>query len=324
MSGRNFSRSSRYHVGTLLAAEGQGERGIEWLQAGTLGEREGLFSSTFLLGFLERHGGRLHAPAVCFADPRPYIHFTGVPVMRSAREAFIEQCACTLPPFDEPLRMMDIGCGDGGLTAALLAHLQETGTAPEIGEVLLIDSSPAMLELAEKTVRERIPGVTVTTANHTIQEISAVIDRRFDLAVSSLAYHHMPIEEKRIHLARLKPWIDHFILFEMDANNDTPDLGSPDLALAIYQSYGRIIDFVFSHDAPVDVATRCVDNFLMTEVVSLLTEPRGDRTDNHMLRGQWQRLFDEVLGPEFDCRCDAPCYADEYITLFTMHYGRSA
>ena len=60
--------------------------------------------------------------------------------------------------------------------------------------------------------------------------------------MSSLAYHHMPLEDKRVHLARLKPWIDHFLLFEMDANNDTPDLYSPELGAfrlpVLWQDHG--------------------------------------------------------------------------------------
>jgi hypothetical protein len=140
--------------------------------------------------------------------------------------------------------------------------------------------------------------------------------------MSSLAYHHMPVEDKRLHLLRLKPWIDHFLLFEMDADNDTPELSTPELALSVYQSYGRIMDFVYSHDAPVDVVTDCIDSFLMTEVVSLLTRPRGERTEYHMLRSQWHDLFRSSLCPEFAICSDSTCYADEYMTLFTLHYGR--
>jgi hypothetical protein len=132
----------------------------------------------------------------------------------------------------------------------------------------------------------------------------------------------MPVEVKKVHLSRLKPWIDHLVLFEMDAHNDTPELFSPDLALSVYQSYSRIIDFIFTHDAPVDLAIDCVDSFMMAEIVSLLTQRRGTRLDYHMLRGQWHSLFRDVLCPEFSCRCDSSAYADEYMTLFTLHYGR--
>jgi SAM-dependent methyltransferase len=293
-----------------------------WLEAGTMCEEEGLFSSTFLLGFLQRRKGRMVKPAVVFEDPRPYLHFAGVPVMKAARSRLVSQFVHSLPAFERPVRFMDIGCGDGSLTASVLVHLIESGKASGFDEVLLVDSSPAMIELAKKTVQEALPGVRITSENARIQDCTARITTRFDIAMSSLAYHHMPVEDKRVHLARLGPWIDHFLLFEMDANNDTPDLFSPELAVSVYQSYGRIMDFVFAHDAPVEVVTDCIDSFLMTEVVSILTEPRGVRSDYHMLRPQWHECFRQGLGPEFGLASDSSCYADEYMTLFTMHYGR--
>jgi SAM-dependent methyltransferase len=320
---RNLVPAFHFYIATGLAAKGAGEQAIAWLETGTLAEEEGLFCCAFLLGFLQRHENRLIMPAKVFEDPRPFIHFAGVPLMQEARRQFVRQCGHSLPVFEKPVRFMDIGCGDGALTAAVLSHLRETGKIPGISDILLVDPSPAMAALAEKTVRAAFPGVPISTENGRIQDCSGKIDRTIDIAMSSLAYHHMPVEDKRIHLARLKPRINHFILFEMDGNNDTPDLFSPALALSVYQSYGRIMDFVYSHDAPVDVVTDCIDSFLMTEVVSLLTLPRGERSDYHMLRSQWNELLTEVLGPEFSLRCDSACYADEYMALFTLHYGRN-
>jgi SAM-dependent methyltransferase len=319
---KNLFSAFCFYIGTLLAAQGHDRRCNEWLEAGTMCEEDGLFSSTFLMGFLQRHNGKMSKPAVAFEDPRPFVHFTNVPIMKDARKQLVHQCAHTLPSFDKPVRFMDIGCGDGALTVMLLSHLLESGKVNQISEIHLVDPSPAMIALAEKTVGDAFPGIPITTENARIQDCSAGICHHYDIAFSSLACHHMPIEDKRVHLARLKPWIDHFVLFEMDANNDTPDLFSPDLAFSVYQSYGRIIDFVFAHDAQIDVVTDCVDSFLMTEVVSILTQPRGERTDYHMLRSQWNDLFKTVLGPEFVLQCDSACYADEYMALFTMHYGR--
>lgn len=312
-----------YYIGTLLATQGQRQRAASWLEAATLCEEDGLFSAAFLMSFLQRHSGAMVKPAVAFADPRPYVHFANVPVMKAARQQLVRQFAHTLPAFDKPVRFMDIGCGDGSLTSMVLSRLIETGKAESIGEVLLIDASPAMIDLAKKTVAAALPDVTITAENARIQDCTATLDGHYDIAMSSLAYHHMPVEDKRVHLARLKPRIDHFLLFEMDANNDTPVLYSPDLALSVYQSYGRIMDFVYSFDAPVDVVTDCIDSFLMTEVISILTEPRGVRTDYHMLRTQWHRLFEDTLCPEFALCSDSSCYADEYMALFTLHYGRN-
>lgn len=312
-----------FYAATLLAARGHIGRSIAWLEEGSPLEENELICCRYLLGYLKRHGGLLAPPAQVFRDPLPVAHFTGVPVMKEARRQFVRHCGHTLPEFDEPVRFVDIGCGDGSLTVDVLSNIVGSGKVPEICEVLLVDSSPEMASLAEKAVRSAFPLSAVRVENGRIQECSLKIDRRFDIAMSSFAYHHLPVEEKRIDLARLKPWIDHFLLFELDANNDTPALHSPDLALAVYQSYGRIFRFHFTPDTDDDIAILHIDSFLMTELISFFTEPRGTRSDYHMLRSQWHALFSEVLGAGFSPGCDSPCYSDEYIEIFTLHYGRN-
>lgn len=312
-----------FYIAAFLAAHGAGEEALAWARSAVLQEDDRLFGCAFLHGFLERYGNRLVKPATVFEDPRPFMHFAGVPVMNEARRAFVQQCGESLPVFDHPVRIMDIGCGNGALCVAFLTHLLETGKIPGIRGILLVDPSPAMAALAEKTIRDVFPDVPISIENGRIQDCSDRIDGPIDIALSSLAYHHMPGEEKRLHLARLRPWIDHFVLFEMDADYDTPELYSPALALAVYQSYGRIFDLIYAHDAPVEIVNECIDCFLMTEVISILTEPRGKRSEYHLMRDQWKALLSEALGPEFTLRCDATCYTDEFMGLFTLHFGRN-
>jgi SAM-dependent methyltransferase len=311
-----------YFAGTRLLAAGHHREGLAWLVDGSLREAEGQFSNGFLVGFLHRHNGELKAPAVVFADPAPFVHWASVPKLRDARARFVQQTGRTLPPFRHPFRVVDIGCGDGGLTVRLVRHLREVGSVGDIAEIVLVDASAGMCELAARTVGEAFPDVRVTTVRSRIEACSTELEGHFDLAVASLAYHHMPFETKLVHLERLRGRLDHFLLFEVEANNDSPGLHSPELALSIYQSYGSLIDWVFAHDAPVGVALASVDDFLMTEAVSFLTQPRGARSDYHMLRGQWHDVFTRGLGRDFTCWSDTNTYADEAMNLITMHYGR--
>jgi len=312
-----------FYIATFLATNGAGEQAVAWVKSAVLEEEDGLFGLAFLLGFLERYNNEFVKPALVFEDPRPFIHFTTVPFMSTARKEFVRHCGESLPVFNHPVRFMDIGCGNGALAVAVLSHLLECRKIPGISEILLVDPSPAMAALAENTIRAAFPDIPVRIESCRIQECSGRIDRKIDIAMSSLAYHHMPLEDKRIHLARLRPWIDHFLLFEMDADIDTPDRFSPALALVVYRFYGRIFDCIYAHNAPVEVVNECIDMFLMTEVVSILSEPRGTRSDYHMQRNQWHALFAEVLGPEFSLRCDSACYADEHMLFFTQQYSRT-
>jgi len=319
----NFWAAFCFYVGILLINQGECARGKEWLAEGMANEEDGLFCSAFMVAFLERQKNRLLMPSVAFSDPRPFVHFATVPEIHASREQFIRHCGSSVPRFTKPLKIMDIGCGSGTLLAAFLNRLREIGKAKEVGEILLIDPSPAMIALARDTLQRSFPTSVIKTVTARIEDLTTSIDSNYDIALSSLAYHHMPAEAKITHLGRLARFIDHFLLFELDANHDTPELHSPELALSVYQVYGRAIDLVFAHDAPLDVAYLCVDAFLMCEMISLLTQPRGVRTEYHMLRRQWHDLIQQALGARFACLSDSTCYADTYLELFAMHFGKS-
>ncbi len=312
----------RYYAGSFLAAKGQGTLGKEWMAAGVRDEEAAVGMNTFLSAFLERHQDRFEMPVTVFADPRPYIHFTTIPFFHKSRQNFVAQAARSLPNFKRPLRIMDIGTGNGGLLVMLLKGLQAAGNIADIGEILLIDPFPAMLDVARETVSKPFPSAPIRTLEARIENTADSIEGHYDVALMSLSYHHIPIEKKRAGLRALRSRADHFLLFELDANHDTPEMHSPELALSIYQSYGPMIDAIFEHDAPVPVVQACVDNFLMTEMISMMTQPRGKRTEYHMLVRQWDELFAECLGPEFSRLANVSCHFQDNMNVFMMHYGK--
>ena len=318
----NLIPAFNFYVGSFLAIKGPDWLSGEWLKAGKTSEKADNFLAGFLTGFLERYNGKFIKPTITFKDPRSFIHFANIPLMVDARHKIVLQFANSLPDFDNEISFLDIGCGDGDLTIKVLSQLLKSGKVPGISEILLIDPSPAMIELALMNVNTAFPGTSVKTENTKIQDCSTTIDHVYDIAMSSFAYHHMPSEDKHLHLTWIKPWINHFLLFEIEADIDIPEMYSPELALSVYQTYGRIIYLISVHGAPIEVVTDCIDSIFMTELVSILSEPRGVRTDYHMLRTQWMDLFSNVFGEDFSLRSDLTCYADEYLSLFALHYGR--
>jgi SAM-dependent methyltransferase len=312
-----------YYIGTILLSQGINRLGQQWITAGLAGEQGGLFSNAFLSSYLGRNNGKLVIPEVIFADPAPYIHFAGTPVLLDSRATFRSQCCQALQRYTKPIKIMDIGCGHGMVLAELLLELQKSGLIAGVGEILLIDPSAAMLKLARENCMKAFPGARILVSQAKIEELSDKIDGHYDIALASLSYHHMPYETKLYHLKKLKNQIGCFILFELDANNDTPEMHSPELALSVYQSYGALMDFVFAHDAPIDLAVSSIDRFLMSEAIYFFTAQRGKRTDYHMLRDQWHQVFQEGLGTDFSCVCDSTCFGDENMGLFTMIYSRS-
>ena len=137
-----------YYAGTMLLAKNMNAAGREWINAGVAGEQGGLFSNAYLASYLNRNDGRLVIPETIFADPAPYVHFAGTPLIRDSRVSFRTHCTDALPAYTKPLRIMDIGCGHGMVLADLLLDLRKAGRIGDVGEILLIDPSEGMLKLA--------------------------------------------------------------------------------------------------------------------------------------------------------------------------------
>jgi len=85
-----------------------------------------------------------------------------------------------------PGRILDLGCGDGRLTALVLAAFPES-------TAICADMSPAMLD----AVAERFDGdQRVTIATHDLEQ-PLPFDGPFDAVISSLAIHHVDDDRKR-------------------------------------------------------------------------------------------------------------------------------
>jgi cyclopropane fatty-acyl-phospholipid synthase-like methyltransferase len=85
-----------------------------------------------------------------------------------------------------PGRILDLGCGDGRLTAFLLAEYPDS-------TAVCVDLSPVMLDAA----RERFEGdARVMFVEHRLDD-PLPVDGPFDAIVSSLAIHHVTDERKR-------------------------------------------------------------------------------------------------------------------------------
>ncbi len=306
----------RFHAATLIAVAGDTKTSLSWLAAGSLEEKENM-ACAYMAGFLQRHAS-FSMPVTVFEDPRPYIHFTTVPAIEGARHKFRDFTSRTMPSYERPVKFMDVGCGNGTMGIELLQSLQEKKIIPEVQEIILVDPFPSMLEIAEKTATEVFPKARITTMLGLSQDISARFPSGIDFTLCSLSIHHMPWEVKAGLVKDIASRSREVLLFEMDADHDTHELGSSELSLSVYQSYGAIIDAIFAHDAPVDIALKCVDLFLLAEVISLLSQPRGKRTEYHMTSYQWRRLFEEET--DYRLSAEETCLACSGVDFFGQHF----
>lgn len=102
-----------------------------------------------------------------------------------ARLAGEQVLADLLPP--HPMRLLDVGCGDGRLAAVVLS------CRPSIEEVIAVDTSPPMLAMA----RERFSGEPRVQIHEWDLRDSITPLGRFDLVVSGFAIHHLDDARKR-------------------------------------------------------------------------------------------------------------------------------
>jgi hypothetical protein len=155
-----------------------------------------------------------------------------------------------------------------------------------------------------------------------LEFVASTLQGRYDLALGSLSLHHMPAEVKRQALSALAPSIEHLLLLELDADHDSPEVGSPRLAASVHQTYGWMLAQILGPAAPDDVARESADQFVAPELVSLLTRPRGARSEYHMPRGAWLDLLTDALGPDMRPLGARTTLSTPHADLFALHVGR--
>jgi SAM-dependent methyltransferase len=310
----------RFFAGTALAARADA-RAPAWLGAGAAVDGPELRASDYVAELLLRTG-QLAAPPSAFSEPRAFVHFANLPAMRACRAEFVSFAVDSLPAESGSLRVLDVGCGDGGLLAELLPALLEAGRWDEVSAVTLLDPSPAMVSSAKERVATAWPNARVDGRVARLEDVARSLEGPYDLVVGSLSLHHMPAELKHRTLAALAPSMDHLLLLELDADHDTPEVGSPRLAASVHQTYGWMLAQILGPDAPEAVARESADQFVAPELISLLTRPRGDRSEYHMPRGAWLDLLTDALGPDIRPLGTRTALATPHADLFALHLGR--
>lgn len=310
----------RFFAGTALASRSD-PRAEAWLRAGADADGRELRASDYLSGLVHR-AGHLVAPESAFADPRAYVHFTHVPAMQASRDQFLSFAVDSLPADQGALRVLDVGCGDGGMLAALLPALLEGGRWDEVASITLLDPSPEMISTAKARLAEAWPEARVEGRVARLENVASTLPGHYDLVVGSLSLHHMPAEVKRRALSALAPSMEHLLLLELDADHDSPEVGSPSLAASVHQTYGWMLAQVLGEGPADAVAQESADQFVAPELVSLLTQPRGKRSEYHMRRDRWIALLSEAMGPDVRPLGVRTVLASPHTDLFALHVGR--
>jgi len=157
-----------------------------------------------------------------------YLDRVGRLAPRLAGEAVLVE---VLP--DDPKRVVDLGCGDGRLTALVLE------AKPGVTEVVAVDASPPMLEKA----RERFAADgRVRVVEHDLNDDLTSLGE-FDLVVSGFAIHHLENARKQELLNEVVRQLRPGGVY---ANLEVIESATPELHAAFRDAIGR------SEDDPTD------------------------------------------------------------------------
>lgn len=123
-------------------------------------------------------------------------------------------------------RVLDLGCGDGRLTALVL------GERPDVAEAIGVDNSPPMLTLA----RDRfVDDARVGIIEHDLTEALPALGR-FDVVVSGFAIHHLAHERKQSLFGEIASLLEPGGVF---ANLEVVACATPELHEEFNERIGR-------------------------------------------------------------------------------------
>jgi tRNA (cmo5U34)-methyltransferase len=128
-----------------------------------------------------------------------------------------------------PRRVLDLGCGDGRLTALALE------ARPSVQEVVAVDLSPPMLEQA----RARFAGDPRVRIERWDLDDDVTALGRFDLVLSGFAIHHVPDHRKQVLFGEIATQLDAGGMF---ANLEVVASPTPELHATFRAAIGRVAD----------------------------------------------------------------------------------
>lgn len=183
---------------------------------------------------------------------------------------------------ERPIKVLDLGCGDGALTRELLKEDNKI-------EATLVDGSTEMLESARKRFKsyENMKFIHKTFQELLNKELNDdVLNDDYDFVVSSLAIHHLHFEEKKSLFEYIYNHLNSSGVF---MNIETIKAPNEEL-----ESWYRVLwsEWILENETDMDIK----------ESFAYLPEQYKNNPDNHpdKLQDQLDAL-DEVGFKQVDC-----------------------
>jgi hypothetical protein len=265
---------------------------------------------TVMKNFIE-DVGEFKMVSKVFKDARPYHIYTQTPLYKAHEAALVKNISkfakTNPPPSGETVTIIDIGQGDGELTAQYVSRLVDQYNLEKV-RLVFIDPFEDQMHMAAEHCKEAIPAnCEIIKISAKAQELSAQQVNQLQslkpvwFITAALSVHHMPKEQKIPMLRTMKSISDHFILAEVDWDHDLPAKDSPELIWSVARNYGFIYRDVLELPISVEERKLCLYHFLVDEAVNILKQDRNNRIDYHTQIPEWQSIAQSA-----GYRCSAP------------------
>ncbi len=239
----------------------------------------------------------LSPPSPLFRSAKPFEAWTQTHIsrleMKSTIEAFWEFALADGRLSErKPFAILDVGTGNGILLSHLVNRLARS-LQLTAARLFLLDSSTEMLRVATRNCRRLIAiPIKISTIHSRIEsldrtQISALKDERLSFTIAASCLHHLPKKAKVAALTMIRTISPVLLLEELEANHDLPEINSPDLIWSVQHFYNSLITSVQKSRLTASKKQMCINDFLLTEVIGIIANPKNARGNYHALLDQW-------------------------------------
>lgn len=258
-----------------------------------------------LCKYLKRTGKFAREETV-FKNVSPYDAFVKTNYYKKHEKVILEQvenfARRNPPPDNRYVSILDVGCGNGILTAKIVDKVVELYDLENIN-LILLDPFENMLSAAVKNCKSRIgTDLSITTICANIQDVNQEIiqeiikNKPIWFTNACLSIHHMPYEDKIDVLKLFSLFSDHSILVDTNWNNDITEKDSPELIRSVVEGYGFLFKEIMESTITDEEKEACINQFLLAEAINILSEERQNRIDYHTTIDKWEEIVCKAGG----------------------------
>lgn len=282
------------YAACLLANHGREQEALKMFA-----HNKGDIFSSIMIDYLTETGSFTMVSKV-FQDAKPYHIYTQTPLYQTHEKALVENirkfARSNPPPKSDQITIMDIGPGDGELTARYVNKIVELYQLKKI-RLVFVDPFEEELHMAAENCCSIIPVETeIITIKAKAQELTQEQLRKIHslkpiwFITAALSVHHMPEEQKIPMLRKMRTISDRFILAEVNWNHDLPAKDSPELIYSIVKNYGFFCQGILDLDVSEEYRKLCLYHFPIDEAINIIKQERANRIDYHTPISEWKRI----------------------------------